>query len=149
MSGELEKLLLSWKRLKKARLTKRRQALVVQACAESTALFDAAVWPGNKSEIKKIQKSADKVYRYIWSCRNKQPLREMEETQTNMFEVRRQLTVNSLILKIENRHLIHIGHILRMENSRLTKQVTLGWPGTEIADQHIKARQTIIGYWRK
>ena len=104
-------------------MTKR---LVVQACAESTALFDAAVRPWNKSEIKKIQKSADNVYRYIWSSKNKQPLREMEETQTNMFEVRRQLTVDSLTLKIEKRHLIRIGHILRMENSRLTKQVTLG-----------------------
>ena len=66
-----------------------------------------------------------------------------------MFEVRRQLIVDSLTLKIEKRHLIRIGHILRMDNSRLTKQVTLGWPGTEISDQHNKARQTTIGYWRK
>ena len=51
-------------------------------------------------------------------------------------------------LKIEKRHLIRIGHILRMDINRLTKQLVLGWPAPEISDQHRKARQTTIGYWR-
>ena len=58
------------------------------------------------------------------------------------------MTIDSMELKIEKRHLIRIGHILRMDNNRLTKQLVLGWPAPETSDQHRKARQTTIGYWR-
>ena len=65
-----------------------------------------------------------------------------------MFGVRKQLTIDSMELKIEKRHLIRIGHILRMDNNRLTKQLVLDWPAPETSDQHRKARQATIGYWR-
>ena len=40
-------------------------------------------------------------------------------------------------------------HVLRMDNSRLTKQVTLVWPATEIKKWRKRQTQTIIRYWRK
>ena len=72
----------------------------------------------------------------------------MQEKSINMFGVRKQLIIDSMELKIEKRHLIRVGHILRMDNNRLTKQLVKGWPAPEISDQHRKARQTTIGYWR-
>ena len=136
------------KRLKKTRLTKRQQAIVAQTCVESTALFDAAVRPLYESEINKIQREIDRLYRSIWASKNKPPINQIQEKSINMFGVRKQLTIDSMELKIEKRHLIRIGHILRMDNNRLTKQLVLGWPAPEISDQHRKARQTTIGYWK-
>ena len=136
------------KRLKKTRLSKRQQAIVPQTCVESTALFDAAVRPWYKSEMNKLQREIDRLYRYIWASKDKLPIKEMQEKSINMFGVRKQLTIDSMELKIEKRHLIRIGHIRRMSNNRLTKQLVLGWPAPEILDQHRKARQTTIGYWR-
>ena len=72
----------------------------------------------------------------------------MQVKSINMFGVRKQLTIGSMELKIEKRHLIRIGLILRMDNNRLTKQLVLGWPAPAISDQLRKARQTTIGYWR-
>ena len=76
------------------------------------------------------------------------PIKEMQEKSINLCGVRKQLTIDSMEQKIEKRHLIRIGHKLRMDNNRLTTQLVLGWPAPEISDQHRKARQTIIGYWR-
>ena len=55
------------KRIKKTRLTKRQQGIVAQTCVESTALFDAAVRPWYKSEINKLQREIDRLYRFIWA----------------------------------------------------------------------------------
>ena len=57
----------------------------------------------------------------------KPPLKEMAKN-TNMYSIRGTLKVVSMHMKIEKRSLQRIGHILRMDNSRLTKKITLGWP---------------------
>ena len=67
------------------------------------------------------------MYRYVWSSKNKSPLRQMEEQHKNMQDVCNELGIKSLRLKIEKRVLQRIGHIMRMDDSRLVKNVTLGW----------------------
>ena len=73
----------------------------------------------------------------------------MQQKNANMFAVRQQLQVDSIGMKFDKRHLIRMGHIFRMDNSRLTKQITLGWPSEKIKNLHKKAHQTTVGYWRK
>ena len=67
-----------------------------------------------------------------------------------MFDVRKELGVKSVRLKVEKRVLERIGHVMRLEDGSLVKSVTLGWleelelypkvPG--------KKRKTNL-YWRK
>ena len=69
----------------------------------------------------------DEAYRYIWSKKNKGPVRiQMETEKVNMFGIRQMLGIESLRAKIE-RSLQSMGHVLRMPNNRLTKKVCLGW----------------------
>ena len=70
----------------------------------------------------------------------------MEKENINMFGVRKILNVASLRSKIEKRSLQRIGHILRMDNSRTTKQVTLGWCQK---DGIRGGQQSTVQYWRK
>ena len=88
------------KRLKSSKLTKREQARVVEACAESTALFDAQIRPWHRSEINQIQRAMDKTYLYIQSNKKSPPLIEMAENGVNMFEEREQLGVTMIETKI-------------------------------------------------
>ena len=139
------------KRFMKCRLTKRTQAKVIEACIESTLLFNASVRPFKLSEIKRMQTFMDKRYRYIWSDKNGQPLRQMEELHVNMADVREQLNVSSLRSKIEKAHLIRMGHVLRMDDTRLVKQAVLGWYRKledTTSTKKIPHRNT-ISYWRK
>ena len=63
-----------------------------------------------------------------------------------MFRVRKVLNVVSHRSKIEKINLQRTGHILRMDNSRTTKQVTLGWYQKE----GIRGgQQSTIQCWRK
>ena len=71
----------------------------------------------------------------------------MQEKKVNMFQVRTDLGVGSLEMKIEKRTLERIGHVLRMKNDRIVKQITLGWP--VILEDQRKHRQTTIDYYRK
>ena len=119
---------LTKKRLKGTRLSKRGQALVIEAIVESTALFDSQIRPWHRNEVKRMQQQVDKLYRQVWSSKTKPPLIEMEERGVNMFGVRRKLGVKTLETKITKRVLQRIGHVLRMENGRLTKSAVLGWP---------------------
>ena len=64
-----------------------------------------------------------------------------------MFQVRKTLGVGSLEMNIEKRTLERIGHVLRMKNDRIVKQITLGWP--VILEDQRKHRQTTIDYYRK
>ena len=64
-----------------------------------------------------------------------------------MYGVRRELEVDSIETKITKRSLQRIGHVLRMDNSRLAKQVTLGWPANREPTR--KRNQTTIDFWRK
>ena len=65
--------------LNNTRLSKRRQARIVQPCVESALLFDcqARVWW--KKEVMRLQKWMDKCRRYVWSNRNGEPLRQMQD----------------------------------------------------------------------
>ena len=113
--------------LKGSRLSKRWQGRIVQACVESSLLYDcqARVW--YKRDVNKLQRWMDKCYRYVWSDRNGEPLRQMAERHVNMTDVRQRLRIKSVEWKIERRVLERIGHVMRMENDRLTKAVVLGW----------------------
>ena len=62
-----------------------------------------------------------------------------------MYGVRRELEVDSIETKITKRSLQRIGHVLRMDNSRLAKQVTLGWPLTESQPENEIKPQLISG----
>ena len=67
------------KRLRKNKLSRRTRARVVEACVESSLLFDCQVRPWRVSEIKRLQSFIDKAYRSIWMERKKGPaLRQME-----------------------------------------------------------------------
>ena len=105
----------------------RWQARVVQACVESSLLYDcqARVW--YKKDLKRLQSWVDRCYRYVWSKGRGQPLRQLQERGVNMFDVRRSLGVKSVGIKVEKRVLERIGHVMRMGNERLTKAVVLGW----------------------
>ena len=48
-------------------------------------------------------------------------------------------------MKLEERSLRRIVHVLRIENTRLTKRVTMRWPRENIKDWHLKQEQTTIG----
>ena len=72
-----------WAKLKpqliKCRLSKRQQALVLQACVESGLLFNAATRSWQKMEIKTMQSWIDRTYRYIWSNKKEAPSRRWKE----------------------------------------------------------------------
>ena len=74
------------------------QAKIVEACVESTVLFDcqARTWHGG--EIKKLQSMMDKKYRQIWSRRTGPPLIQMQREGKNMFDVRKKVLVYRLRL---------------------------------------------------
>ena len=116
------------KRLWKTKMSKINQARIVEVIMESSVLFDCTVRPWNIAEISKLQRVLDEAYRYIWSKKNKGPVRiQMETEKVNMFGIRQMLGIESLRAKIERRSLQRMGHVLRMPNDRLTKKVCLGW----------------------
>ena len=51
----------------------------------------------------------------------------MAERHENMTDVRQRLGIKSVDWKIERRVLERIGHLMRMENGRLTKALVSGW----------------------
>ena len=112
------------KRLEISRIGKRKQKKV-EACCESTALFDIKIRSWTNSEINTLQKAVDKTYRYIWSSKKEPPLIEMEKTGTNRLKVRNELQIDSIHLKIEKRSLQRIGHLLGMDNERTTRKMVL------------------------
>ena len=77
------------------------------------------------------------------------PLRQMQQEQKNMQDVRNMLGVKSIRWKVEKRVLERVGHIMRMPDNRLVKAAVLGWlqdlegwskvPG--------KKRKTVL-YWK-
>ena len=88
--------------------------------------------------------------RYIWSEKNGEPLRQMQEQGLNMADIRKALKVSTIRNKIEKAHLVRIGHILRMSHDRIVKHAVLGWnQGLENLHKSRKKRQTVVGYWRR
>ena len=90
------------------------QARVIEACVESTLLFDCQAKTGHVTEINKLQQTMDKKYRWLWSKKIKPPLIQMQEDGYNMQDVRNKLNVKSVRWKIEKRVLERIGHVFRM-----------------------------------
>ena len=136
--------------LKGTSLSKRWQARVVEACVESSLLYDcqARVW--YKRDMKKLQQFMDKCFRYVWSDRNGEPLRQMAERGMNMQDVRSRLGVKSVRWKIEKRVLERIGHVMRMENDRLTKVMVLGWyEGLEGVEKMRERKKKTVLYWKR
>ena len=113
--------------MKNARLSKRWQARIVQVCVESALLFDcqARVWW--KKDVIRLQKWMDKCWRYVWSNRNGEPLRQMQARGENMYDVRVRLGVKSVQWKIEKRVIERVGHVMRLKDESLTKVAVLGW----------------------
>lgn len=138
------------KRLKKARITKRMQARVIEACIESTLLFDCQTRTWQVGEVKRLQSTVDRFYRYAWSRRNMQPLRQMQAESKNMQDIRNELGIKSVRYKIEKRVLERIGHVCRMKDERLVKAVTLGWMRELEGLDKVpgKKRKTLL-YWMK
>ena len=67
-----------------------------------------------------------------------------------MYDVRKDLGVASLRLKVEKRVLERIGHVFRMEDDRMTKACVLGW--MEELENHEKApgrSKKTVPYWKK
>ena len=141
-----------WKtrnRLKGAKFSKRLQARVVEASVESSLLFDCQARSLTPGEINRLQKYVDKAYRYIWRRGNEPPLIQMQREQKNMADVRKELGVKSVRWKIEKRVLERIGHVMRMEDDRMTKALVLGWmEDLEKWKKKGKARKTVF-YWKK
>ena len=137
-------------RLKGSKLNKKMQARVIEAVVESTLLFDCQTRTWQVLEIKKLQSTMDKMYRYTWSNKTKPPLIQMQEEGRNMQDVRNELGVKSVRSKLEGRVLQRIGHIMRMDDDRAVKAVVLGW--LEDLEEYDKVpgkkRKTIL-YWKK
>ena len=92
----------------------------------------------------------DKCYRYVWSDRNGEPLRQMAERHVNMIDVRQRLRIKLVEWKIERRVLERIGRVMRMENDRLTKAVVLGWwEGLEGREKMAGRKRKTVLYWRR
>ena len=133
-----------------SKLSKRLQARVVEACVESTMLFDCQTRTWQQQEIKKLQSKVDKMYRYVWSRKTKPPLIQMQEDGVNMNDIRSELGIKTVRNKIEKRTLERIGHIFRMDDERQVKAVTLGWMVDleNYGKRPGKKRKTIL-YWKK
>ena len=68
----------------------------------------------------------------------------------NLIDVREMLGVKTLEWKIEKRVLERIGHVLRMDNGRVTKAVVLGWyEGLEGKSKMAGKKRKTVLYWRK
>ena len=90
------------------------------------------------------------MYRHIWSRKDKEPLRAMQEQHLNMQDIRNILGVKSIRVKIEKRVLERIGHVFRLNDNSLVKNVTLGWL-TDLEEhpkKQGKKRKTVL-YWKK
>jgi hypothetical protein len=136
--------------LRRSRLSKRIQARIVEACVESALLFDCSVRTWWVADIKRLQSWVDRCYRHVWSNKREPPLMQMERENTNMQDVRNQLGVRSVRWKVEKRVLERIGHVMRMDDGRITKAAVLGWFGEleEWRKMGGRKRKTVL-YWKK
>ena len=137
-------------RLVGSKLSRRKQAKVVEACVESALLFDCHVRVWHVREIRRLQSFMDRCYRYIWGNKRQPPLLQMQAEQKNMYDVRKELGVQSVRWKIEKRVLERIGHVFRMEDWRVTKACVLGWMAElERYDKPVGRGRKTISYWKK
>ena len=101
------------KRLWKIKISKINQVRIVEVIVESSVLSDCTVGTWNIAEISKpLQRVLEEAYRYIWSKKNKEPVRiQMETEKVNMFGSRKMLGIESLRAKIERRSLQRMRHV--------------------------------------
>ena len=138
------------KRLSGAKISKRLQGRIVEACVESTLLFDCHVRTWRISEINRLQKQVDRAYRSVWSSGNEPPLMQMQREGKNMADVRKDLGVMSVRWKTEKRVLERVGHVMRMEDGRMVKAVVLGWvEQLERWEREKGSRKKTVLYWKK
>ena len=80
----------------------------------------------------------------------KQAAFDTNEEGKNLADVRAELGVDSFQWKVERRCLERIGHVFRMDDGRMTKQVVLGWM-SELEKWERKPGTTrkTVTYWRK
>ena len=74
----------------------------------------------------------------------------MQAAHKNMQDLRNELGVKSIRVKIEKRVLERIGHVMRMDDTRINKAIELGWM-KDLEDREKvpgKKRKTIL-YWKK
>ena len=139
------------RRLNNSKLTKKTQAMVIQAIVESTKTFnyEPRVW--HKKEIRAMQKIIDKGYRYVWVNTKGGPvLKQTEEKRMKIWGGRRIFGVRSMQAKIKERVMRRIGHIQRMENNHPTNQITLDCYVPLLATTPQKRpRRGTLEYWRK
>ena len=92
----------------------------------------------------------DRCYRWVWCRKTMPPLVQMQKEGKNMADVRRELGVRSIRWKIEKRVLERIGHVMRMDDGRMTKVAVLGWLGElESWPKPKGRRRRTIFYWKK
>ena len=84
------------KEIERVASVKKKQAMIVDTCVGSTILFDCHVRTWRVGELKRLQQLMDRAYRYVWSRKNRPPLRQMQDEGKNMADVRKELGVTSL-----------------------------------------------------
>ena len=118
-------------------------------CRERAAV-DCQVRIWRVKELKRLQSFVDKAYRYVWSRKTKPPTMQMEEEKKNMADVRKDLGIKTIRWKVEKRVYERIGHVMRMEDNRMTKAVTLGWiRELEKHDKRKGRNRKTVSYWKK
>ena len=100
---------------------------VVQAIVENTMLYNCQVRTWYMSKINRFQSCVDKCYRSIWSSKRMAPLKEMEQKKKNRWDVRKELGIKSIRMKIEKRSLEGYRQMLRVEPERVVQYVTFDW----------------------
>ena len=108
----------AWFRLRSrligSKMLKKMQAKLVEACVETSLLFDCQIRVWYVKELNRMQRFMDRIYRYVWSRKMKPPLIQMQEEAKNMFDVRKELGVSTVRWKVEKKVLERIGHVMRM-----------------------------------
>ena len=137
-------------RLKGSKLPKKMQANLVEACVESTALFDCQTRTWQQRDLKKVQSCVDRMYRHIWSSKTKPPLIEMQEKGVNMQDIRNELDVKTIRWKVEKRVYERIGHVMRMDDDRQVKAAILGWmEDLESFNKMPGRKRKTVLYWKR
>ena len=77
-------------------------------------------------------------------------LMEMEMKMKNRWDVRKELEIKSIRMKIEKRSLERYGHVLRMGDERTVRKVTFGWmKQLENEKKERKKHRCTPRYWSK
>ena len=136
--------------LVKSKMSKNQKAVVIQRCVESGLLFDAAVRPWQKRELKNFQQWLDKRYKYTWSYHKEAPLKTMQRTSQNMQKIRNLLGMKSVQWKVVKRSLQRIGRVMRLNDERPTKRTVQGWISLlETVDRQRRKCRNTPQYWRR